>query len=80
LLLELEERRANRLAELDEMLRRLDEGSYGICDKCGERIPFARLRAIPSARYCVACQEQEEWNAPPPRANDAGGWPVRWAM
>ncbi|MBD8043011.1 TraR/DksA C4-type zinc finger protein [Arthrobacter sp. Sa2BUA2] len=34
---------------------RLDEGVYGICERCGEPIPEARLEIRPEARFCVAC-------------------------
>lgn len=46
--------------QLDEALRRLNEGLYGICEDCGEQIGEARLKALPFARRCVACQEQAE--------------------
>ncbi|MBD7996019.1 TraR/DksA C4-type zinc finger protein [Arthrobacter sp. Sa2CUA1] len=45
-------------ASLAEMLLarvRLDDGVYGICERCGEPIPEARLEIRPEARYCVAC-------------------------
>jgi len=44
-----------RLADLDQALRRVDEGSYGTCEACGQPIPAERLAARPSARTCVAC-------------------------
>ena len=43
------------LAELDAAERRLDDGSYGICERCGGAIPEARLEARPTARTCVGC-------------------------
>lgn len=46
--------------QIDEALRRLDEGLYGICENCGTPIGEARLQALPFARRCVACQEQAE--------------------
>jgi DnaK suppressor protein len=54
------ESRNRTRAQLDEALRRLDEGLYGICADCGEPIGEARLKALPFARRCVACQEQAE--------------------
>lgn len=48
------------LAELDAALARIKDGSYGTCGECGAAIPDARLAAQPSARYCLACQEQLE--------------------
>ncbi|MEU4555094.1 TraR/DksA family transcriptional regulator [Micromonospora violae] len=44
-----------RLAELDVALRRVDDGSYGVCEGCHRPIPAERLVARPSARTCVAC-------------------------
>jgi DnaK suppressor protein len=45
----------DRLGEIDAALARLDEGGYGICQRCGEQIPAGRLAARPSAVTCVAC-------------------------
>lgn len=41
-------------------IRRIDEGSYGLCIDCGTGIPFARLQAQPVAARCIACQTQVE--------------------
>jgi len=38
-------------------LERIEDGSYGVCDNCGEDIGEARLRAIPEATRCVNCAE-----------------------
>jgi DnaK suppressor protein len=43
------------LVEVNEALRRIEDGTYGICEGRGEPIPKQRLKAIPWARYCVAC-------------------------
>lgn len=43
------------LVEIDEALSRIEDGTYGICQGRGEPIPRQRLKAIPWARYCVAC-------------------------
>jgi len=48
------------LAEIDDAIGRIDEGTYGTCEGKGEPIPKARLKAIPWARYCVACAELKE--------------------
>jgi DnaK suppressor protein len=37
-------------------LRKIDEGSYGICEECEEDISIKRLKAIPDTRYCIVCQ------------------------
>jgi DnaK suppressor protein len=44
-----------RIAEVDDALRRVDAGSYGICERCGQPIAGERLAARPFARYCMAC-------------------------
>jgi DnaK suppressor protein len=49
------ERELRTLAEIDLSLRRMEAGEYGVCGLCGERIPLARLKAIPSTRCCVHC-------------------------
>jgi DnaK suppressor protein len=43
------------LARTERALAKLDEGTYGICDGCGEPIAPARLEAMPDAMLCVAC-------------------------
>jgi DnaK suppressor protein len=48
------------LVEINDALRRIEEGTFGICEGRGEPIPKARLNAIPWARYCVACAELKE--------------------
>lgn len=45
----------DRLDEVAAALERLDDGSYGVCERCGRAIPAARLEARPTARTCVAC-------------------------
>lgn len=46
--------------QIDDALMRLDEGNYGFCADCGVEISEKRLKAVPFARRCVACQEKEE--------------------
>lgn len=51
------------LKEVMEALHKLEEGSFGACERCGETIAEKRLEALPFARYCIDCQrlvEQEE--------------------
>ncbi len=45
------------LAEIEEALRRVREGSYGVCDRCRRAIGVKRLLALPYARLCLDCQE-----------------------
>ena len=46
-----------QLRLIEDALRRLDAGQYGVCQSCDDRIPEKRLRALPWARYCLTCQE-----------------------
>ena len=48
------------LAEIDQALQRIEDGSYGNCLNCDEAIPKTRLKAVPWARYCIDCQERAE--------------------
>jgi DnaK suppressor protein len=45
-----------QLEETEAALRRVDDGTYGLCGSCGEPITRERLEIMPAARYCVACQ------------------------
>jgi len=49
-----------RIREIDESLARIKEGSYGICQLCGEDIPEGRLEVRPNAKYCTQCKEDLE--------------------
>lgn len=52
----LSERESQIVADIDQALLRIDEGSYGVCARCGKEIPERRLEAIPTARYDAECQ------------------------
>ena len=56
----LEENSEHVLAEIDAALRRIDEGTYGICSNCGKPIPEERLEALPWATLCIDCQRERE--------------------
>ncbi len=43
----------NELAEVERALQKLDDGTYGRCETCGEPIAPARLEAMPAARFCI---------------------------
>ncbi|MFN2389691.1 MAG: TraR/DksA family transcriptional regulator [Actinomycetota bacterium] len=43
--------------EVEAALTRLDDGTYGRCERCGEEIPLERLEALPTATLCVACKQ-----------------------
>ena len=48
------------LREIDDALKRIEEGTYGLCESCSKRIPLARLRAKPHAKYCIECKRLQE--------------------
>ena len=45
---------------IDDALRRISEGTYGVCEDCSKPISQKRLLAVPHARLCIKCQELEE--------------------
>jgi RNA polymerase-binding protein DksA len=54
------ERRARELEEVNRALEEIDAGRYGLCRDCGQAIPAARLKVLPFATRCVACQASTE--------------------
>jgi RNA polymerase-binding transcription factor DksA len=50
-----------RLLDVDAALERLRQGDYGWCCDCGDRIALARLRTLPAAARCAACQAGADW-------------------
>ena len=60
LALRLGERESQMLADIDQALFRIREGSYGVCARCGNLIDERRLEALPTARYDAACQAELE--------------------
>ena len=54
--LRLGERSSQLVADIDQALLRMKEGSYGICARCSQPIDERRLEALPTARYDAACQ------------------------
>ena len=55
------------LARIERALAKLDEGSYGNCDACGQPIAPARLRAMPDSVMCVECASAQRRGRPPGR-------------
>ena len=51
------ERMGKILVYVEEALRRIDNGTYGVCKGCGQLIPISRLKAVPTATRCVACKQ-----------------------
>jgi DnaK suppressor protein len=51
------------LAQVDEALDKIRQETYGLCEVCGEMISERRLEALPFAKLCIGCQEEEEERA-----------------
>ena len=58
----LSERESQLVADIDQALLRIDEGSYGVCARCDKEIPERRLDALPTARFDAECQAIVEQN------------------
>ncbi len=58
--LRLRGRERKLLDKIDEAINRIDEGTYGICDECGEEIRIKRLEARPVAKFCIDCKIRQE--------------------
>ncbi len=61
--LALENRIRQELAGIEHALHKFEEGTYGLCDNCGQPIDPARLEALPQASLCLNCKTQQAKNA-----------------
>ena len=61
-------RLAERISRITAALERVDDGTYGVCERCGEEIQPARLDASPEAELCRDCQEAVERLEATPRS------------
>lgn len=48
------------LYQIDDALKRLDDGTFGVCQQCSQPITMSRLKAVPYASMCIACQRTKE--------------------
>jgi len=48
------------LYQIDDALKRIDDGSYGVCQQCSKPITMTRLKAVPYASLCIQCQRAKE--------------------
>ena len=53
------------LNEIDEALKRIEEGIFGVCEQCQKPIALKRLKVVPYTRYCIKCQEGMEKESRP---------------
>ena len=54
------ERDRQKLDQIKQALGRIEDGSYGICEECEEKIGKARLMAMPFTQLCIECKNEEE--------------------
>lgn len=62
ILFELSDNERKMLRDIDAALRKMEKGSYGLCEHCKKIIEKKRIKALPSARYCMTCQSGSEKN------------------
>mgnify|MGYP000943020682 FL=1 len=53
----LNQHQVKQFKDIQESLKNIDKGTYGICQVCGGEIPFERLNAMPTSKMCISCQE-----------------------
>ena len=51
---------ADTIGQIDQALAKIEEGTYGVCEDCGDPIAFERLEALPFATLCVECKKKRE--------------------
>ncbi len=56
----LRDRENKLIRKIKQSLSRIDEGTFGICEVCGEDIAIKRLKARPVTTYCIACKNKQE--------------------
>lgn len=60
LLFELSDNERTTLDQIEGALRKMDKGTYGLCESCQKPIQRLRIKAVPFARYCIVCQNSAE--------------------
>jgi DnaK suppressor protein len=58
--LRIRDRERKLIFKIEEALSRLDNGEYGICEECGEKIGIERLKARPVTTLCIECKSSQE--------------------
>ena len=56
------------LYQIDDALKRVDEGAYGTCQQCNQSISLNRLKAVPYTSLCITCQRDKEQKGKKPAA------------
>ncbi|HNW44380.1 MAG TPA: TraR/DksA family transcriptional regulator [Elusimicrobiales bacterium] len=60
ILFELSDNERKMLGDIEAALRKMEKGTYGLCEHCKNSIEKKRIKALPSARYCITCQSGTE--------------------
>lgn len=71
---QLAELESRELHQIERALARLKQGTYGLCEGCGKKIPVARLNALPFSTTCIACQREMESSGEWRQHRSASGW------
>jgi DnaK suppressor protein len=58
--LRIRDRESRLIGKIDQSLARIEEGTFGICDMCGEKISLQRLKARPVTNFCIICKNKME--------------------
>jgi DnaK suppressor protein len=58
--LRIRDRERKLIVKIEDALKRLDDGVYGVCEECGEKIAIARLKARPVTTLCIECKSSQE--------------------
>lgn len=69
---QLAEVESRELASIENAIKRMNAGVYGLCEGCETNIPLARLQALPYATHCIQCQREKE------QASRGGGHSADW--
>jgi DnaK suppressor protein len=59
-ILRIRDRERKLIVKIEEALQRLEEGTFGVCEECGEKIGAARLKARPVTTLCIECKSAQE--------------------
>jgi RNA polymerase-binding transcription factor len=75
---------ARELMQIEQVLTRLQRGTYGLCEggslQCQRKIPVARLKALPHALLCINCEREREKNSGGPYLKSRGNWAQVYAF
>jgi DnaK suppressor protein len=78
-LLRLRDRERKLMIKIKEALERIENGTFGICEECGEKISEKRLRARPMATLCIDCKHEQEASEKKVKSEKPRESPTLWA-